>query len=131
MFLKCSDGDGQEGRGAGRQAPPPPSQSGEPQRAEEGHKGQAGPQLLPGTASAPPTGASGFQASSTKGPSPPTCQLSCCLDCVTQRFDQTGALCTDNYFKYQGFGVSLALGPLSVLCQKNYALNPYISCSPP
>lgn len=101
----------------------PTSQRGEQQRAEEGHQGQTGPQLLPGPASAPPTGASGFQASSTKGPSP-TCQLSCCLDCVTQRFDQTGALCTDNCFKYQGFGVSLALGPLSVLCQMNYALNP-------
>lgn len=130
MFLQCTDGDGQEGRGAGRQAPSlllsVESSSG--QRRDTG--GQTGPQLLPGIASAPPTGASGFQASSTKGPSP-TCQLSCCLDCVTQLFDQTGALCTDNCFKYQGFGVSLVLGPLSVLCQKNYALNPYIFCSPP
>lgn len=55
-----------------------------------------------------------------KRPFPP-CQLSCCLDCVAQPFDQTRALCKDNCFKYQRFGVSLALGPLSVLCQKNYA----------
>lgn len=39
MFLKCSDGDGQEGRGAGRQAPPP---SFSEWRAAEGRGGTQG-----------------------------------------------------------------------------------------
>lgn len=130
MFLKCTDGHGQEGRGAGRQAPSLllSVESRRGQRRDT--RGKLGLSFSPAQPALRPPGHPDSRPPAQKA-LPPTCQLSCCLDCVTQRFDQTGALCTDNCFKYQGFGVSLALGPLSVLCQKNYALNPYIFCSPP
>lgn len=91
LFLGVESSEGREGmQGAGwASASPQPSQC-------PAHQGIRIPGLL------------------HKRPFPP-CQLSCCPDCVAQPFDQPGALCKDNCFKYQRFGVSLALGPLCVL----------------